>query len=433
MPRLSVRNVWLVAKREYLVRVRTKSFVILTLLAPVIMAFFAIGPSAIMFMGSSKPKHVVLATSDQQVGERIIRNLETVEPPDLKADRSERRPVATHYIIEVSTDVSPSGRASLEARLGRKEINGFIWLDAQAIAERRFPYVIRGASGLTETVQIRSAIREVFLSDLLANKGLNESEVASVTKGYSVQTQRYTLGKASALSESAQFFSVFFLGFFMYMTTLMYGVNVMRSVMEEKSSKIMEVLLASLNTAELLAGKILGVAAVGLTQALIWILMGVFAAVGPVAMFAEGIRNTNYSLMTGVYFLVFFLLGYLLYSSMFASIGSIVNSEQEAQQIQFFVMMPIMLSFFFSLFAINSPSDPKAVVVSLIPFATPMVMYTRIVSEMPPMWQVWLSIFLTGFSALFVTWLSSRIYRVGVLMYGKRPTLPEIIKWLRYS
>jgi ABC-2 type transport system permease protein len=433
MHKLSPRNIWLVAKREYLVRVRTRAFIILTLLAPLIMAFFAIGPSAIMFMGSSRAKNVVLVTSDPQIGERIKRNLEAVDTTLPKEERGSRRPGLAQYKVELSSDLSSSGRSVLEARLEHKEIDGFIWLDADAISNRTIPYVTRGATGFTEGPQIRTAVRDVFLNDLLKGKGLNDDEIARVTKGYSVDTVRHSPGRAKGTNEGAQFFSIFFLGFFMYMTTLMYGMNVMRSVMEEKNSKIMEVLMASLNTSELLAGKILGVAAVGLTQVLVWVLMGVFAAVGPIALLAEGIRNTNFSLMTGIYFLIFFLLGYLLYSSMFASIGAIVNSEQEAQQIQFFVMLPIMLSFFFSLYAINSPSDPKSVIVSLIPFATPMVMYTRVVAEMPPLWQVLLSIFLTAFSALFVTWLSSRIYRIGVLMYGKRPTLPEILKWLRYS
>jgi ABC-2 type transport system permease protein len=431
MRKLRLRNVWLVAKREYLVRVRTKSFVILTLLAPLIVSLFALGPTALMFMGSSKA--IVLATADRQIGERIKQNLEFVEVPDPKEERNDRRPRQTRFSVELSLDLSPAGRSALESRLQRKAIDGFIWLDSEAISSRKIPYITRGATGLLESSQIRAAVRDVVLTDLLKGRGLNSDEIASITKGYSVDTIRYRPGKARGMNEGAQFMSIFFLAFFMYMTTLMYGMNVMRSVMEEKNSKIMEVLLASLNTTELLAGKILGVASVGLTQVSVWILMGVVAAVGPVAMLADAISNANFSIETGLYFLVFFLLGYLLYSSMFASIGSIVNSEQEAQQIQFFVMMPIMLSFFFSLYAINSPSDPKSVFVSLIPFATPMVMYTRIVAEMPPIWQVVLSICLTAFSALFVTWLSSRIYRVGVLMYGKRPTLPEIVKWIRYS
>jgi ABC-2 type transport system permease protein len=433
MSNLSLRNIWLVAKREYLVRVRTKSFLILTLLAPAIMAFFAIGPSAIMLMGSSRAKTVVLVTADQQIAERIKGNLEKVDTTSPKDDRGNRRPGLAQYKVELSSDLSPAGRSALEARLESKDIDGFIWLDTEAISNRNIPYITRGATGFTEGPQIRNAVRDVFLNDLLKGKGFNDEEIASLTKGYSIQMVRHSPGNAKGTNEGARFISVFFLGFFMYMTTLMYGMNVMRSVMEEKSSKIMEVLMASLNTSELLAGKILGVAAVGLTQVAIWLLMGLFAALGPIAVLAEGIRGANFSLMTGIYFLVFFLLGYLLYSSMFASIGSIVNSEQEAQQIQFFVMLPIMLSFFFSLYAITSPSDPKAVVVSLIPFATPMVMYTRIIAEMPPMWQILLSIFLTAFTAVAVTWLSSRIYRIGVLMYGKRPTLPEILKWLRYS
>jgi ABC-2 type transport system permease protein len=426
----SLRKAWLITKREYLTRVRTRSFVLLTLLAPLIMAAFALGPSAIILMGSSRAKHVALAVADTAAGQRIKNSL---EPSESGQSKNSSRTGLALFRVELTNDLSQESRQALEQRLESKQLDGFIWLDQTAIEQRKIEYITGGASGFTEAAQIRSAVRDVLMRDLLHRRGLNDQDIAAVTKGYVVETVRHSPGEAGPRREGAQFFTVFVLGFAMYMTVLMYGMNVMRAVMEEKNSKIMEVLMSTVTSGELLAGKIIGVAAVGLTQVATWVAMASVVSLAGFAVLATSMREANLSLATGAYFLIFFLLGYILYSTIFAVIGSIVSSEQEAQQIQFFAMLPIMMAFFFSLYAISSPSDPKSVIVSLIPLATPMVMFTRIVSETPPFWQIALSIVLTALTAALITWISARIYRVGVLMYGKRATLPEIVKWVRYS
>ncbi|HUS18278.1 MAG TPA: ABC transporter permease, partial [Terriglobales bacterium] len=136
---------------------------------------------------------------------------------------------------------------------------------------------------------------------------------------------------------------------------------------------------------------------------------------------------------TGIFFVTFYLLGYLIYSSMFAAVGSMVNSEQEAQQLQFFVMLPLIISMIMMMMVIKNPNDPVVVFMSMIPFTAPILMYLRIVVEQPPMWQIALSIGIMVVSIGAMVWLCARIYRVGILMYGKKPTLPEIIKWIKYA
>jgi ABC-2 type transport system permease protein len=145
------------------------------------------------------------------------------------------------------------------------------------------------------------------------------------------------------------------------------------------------------------------------------------------------LKGVNLSASTGIFFVVFYLLGFLLYSSMFAAIGSMVNSEQEAQQLQFIVMLPLIISTILMMLIITKPNDPLAVAVSLFPFTAPLLMYLRIVVQTPPMWQILASIAILSATIVGVMFLCARIYRVGILMYGKKPTLPEIIKWIRYA
>jgi ABC-2 type transport system permease protein len=223
---------------------------------------------------------------------------------------------------------------------------------------------------------------------------------------------------------------------------LIYGAIVMRSVIEEKVSRVIESVISSLKPFQLMAGKIFGVGAVGLTQFLIWALaMGLLSLYGLqlAAMFADNpeklqdVALPSISLTTLGFFVLFFVLGYFLYSTLYAGIGATVNSEQEAQQflipVSLFIVVPIMMM----TYIITNPSSQTSVIMSLIPFFAPIIMLARIVVETPPFWQIALCILLMVAAILGMIWVVGRIYRVGVLMYGKRPTLPEIIKWIRYA
>jgi ABC-2 type transport system permease protein len=217
----------------------------------------------------------------------------------------------------------------------------------------------------------------------------------------------------------------------LYMTILLYGVSVQRSVLEDKSSRIVEVLLSSTRPFHLLLGKVLGVAGVGLTQYAIW---------GAVAMVASAyVRTTSPALANFtaippgalVYFAVYFLLGYLLYAALFAATGSMVNSDQEAQQLQWPVTMLLVVPIIFMQGMFRDPDSTTSVVMSLIPFFSPILMMLRINLHTPPAWQIGLSIVILVLSVLAVTAIAARIFRVGILMYGKRPTLPELMRWVR--
>ena len=219
---------------------------------------------------------------------------------------------------------------------------------------------------------------------------------------------------------------------------LIYGIYVMRSVIEEKSSRVVEVLLGSVTPMQLMAGKIIGVGAVGLTQIVIW-----GAVSGPAGqrrlchgsppVWESTMKDAHIAPAVLILFPVFFILGYATYACLYAAIGAMVNSDEEAQQLQFPVTLPLLLCMVFATSIIRDPNTPLAFWLSMFPLTSPIIMYVRVSVSMPPIWQIVLSIAISLASLYGLVWLSSRIYRVGILMYGKRPTLAEILKWLRYA
>jgi ABC-2 type transport system permease protein len=218
----------------------------------------------------------------------------------------------------------------------------------------------------------------------------------------------------------------------LYMTVLLYGVSVMRSVLEEKNSRILEVLLSSATSTELMIGKVLGVGAVGLTQIVVWVVMAGAFALPSLAMQPD-LSQLQVSPAVLVAFGVFFFLGYMLYSTIYAAIGAIVTTEQEGQQLNFIIVIPLVISMMMLSAVVQTPDSPSVVWLSMVPFLAPVLMYARIVIQTPPLWQIALSLFLLIATIAGILVLCARIYRVGILIYGKRPNLPEILKWLKYA
>jgi ABC-2 type transport system permease protein len=222
--------------------------------------------------------------------------------------------------------------------------------------------------------------------------------------------------------------------FLMYMVIMLYGMNVARSIIEEKTSRIFEVLLATIRPEEMMAGKIIGVGSVGLTQVAIWITAGLLLMSSAMAPHLGG-QPLHFALTVPqiVYFFVYFLLGYLFYSSIAAALGAMTNSEQELQQLNLFLVLPLAFCFIALRAVLINPDSSFSRSLALVPPFTPLLMYVRVTLGHPAPWEVALSLALTSASIYAIIWVTSRIYRVGVLMYGKRPNLPELLRWLRYS
>jgi ABC-2 type transport system permease protein len=284
----------------------------------------------------------------------------------------------------------------------------------------------------SERAWLRETLNRIAVQQQLSGNGFSAAQTDQLLQPVKVESVRIEHGREAKGSGTGRLLEIVVMVMLIYMAVLLYGISVMRSVLEEKNSRIMEVLLSSASSTELMAGKILGVGAVGLTQILVWIVMaGVFAL--PALAAQPKLSELQVSPWVLAAFAAFFLLGYLLYSTMYATIGAITTTEQEGQQLQFLIVIPLVLAAFMLLPLIRAPDSPAVVWTSMIPFFAPIVMYGRIVVQTPPLWQIVLCLVLLIATVAGLVVLCARIYRIGVLIYGKRATLPEILKWLRYA
>ena len=440
----SLRNTWLVIKREYLERVRQRSFIVLTLLLPAIMIGAFVIPAKLSTMKSSKMKRLVVVTSTPQFGEIVRQQLLASSKPDDEAiaakDKNkdkekeedfEDKP-GRDYAIEVDANSSDAERTVLRNRVNSGDIDGYLWLSDDAVAARKVTYYGRESGGFLEKSWLSGQLDRAILLRELSQRGVSGTQADELLKPVKLQTIRVEGGKETKANDRGMFFAVFAMVMLLYTAVIFYGVSVMRAVLEEKNSRVMEVLLSSATSTELMAGKLIGVGAVGLTQIVIWIVMaGVYALPALAASASTG--EIRIAPLTLAAFALFFLLGYLLFSSIYAAIGAVITSEQEGQQMQFIIVLPLIISVFMMGPVMRAPDAPVAVWSSMVPFFSPVLMYLRIAVQPPPVWQIALSLALLIGTIAGILVLCARIYRIGILMYGKRPTLPEILKWLKYA
>jgi ABC-2 type transport system permease protein len=414
-----MRNTWLIIRREYLERVRTRSFLISTILLPAFMFGVTVLPSMLASRKNTAVRRIVVAASDQTMADAIAKQLSS---PDNDGNYKAETRVA-----------SDTSREDLNKALASGSIDGYLWVTNDAIASGKVTFAASNTSDFVESGELRSAVNAGVRRARLQARGFSAAESDELLKPVKVESVRMEGGKQKSGGGVGQFFAAFILAFTLYMMLIMYGMATMRSVLEEKTSRIMEVLLSSVTAKELMAGKVLGVGAVGLTQIGVWVLFLVGIGGSSLISSPEMRQMVNIPVGVLVFLPVFFVLGYMLYSSMYAALGAMVNSEQEAQQWQWFVTMPLIIPIIMMTEMIRQPDSVMATWMSMVPFFSPILMYVRIVAHTPPMWQIVLSIAILLATTYLMVALCSRIYRVGILMYGKRPTLPEIVKWVKYA
>jgi ABC-2 type transport system permease protein len=408
----SLHNIWLIAKREYTERVRTKAFIVSTVLIPALMGGGVFGVSAIA-SHSKTTSHIAIVASQPQPAQDLKQALEHGEDTSM------------------TVDLVPAGNAaSLDQAIKGKQLDGYLViqqvLNSDGAAHRpTFDFKPRSSADIATSTSIQSALHDVLTREYLDAHNVSPDDAKALMAPVTVNV----IGANGEHTNSKQsFYVAYTLFFLMYMVVLLYGMNVARSIIEEKTSRVFEVLLATIKPDELLAGKILGVGSVGLTQVAIWMTAALLFAARMGAMSGITISSTQI-----IFFIVYFALGYALYSSVAAALGSMTNSEQELQQLNMFLMMPLFLSMGMLVPIMTSPNSLLSRIVSQIPFCAPLLMNFRVSIAMPQPWEIGLSIGLILVTIYAVLWVSSRIYRVGILMYGKKPNLPEILRWLKYS
>jgi ABC-2 type transport system permease protein len=250
-----------------------------------------------------------------------------------------------------------------------------------------------------------------------------------------LKTQQVKNGRAVAADASKGFWGAYVMAFMLYFAVVFYGVNVAQSVVAEKTSRVFEVMLASAKPESLMLGKLLGVGAVGLTQMAIWIVFILMLSASSLWMTLGlgGLGAYGVTPLQLIFFLLYFILGFFFYSALSAGLGATVSQESEVQQFTMIIVLPQVIGLVLIVYILSNPGAWPVVLLSLFPPCTPIVMCLRMAAMAVPAWQLALSVLLLLSATYGMVWVASRIYRVGILMYGKRPTLPEMLRWLKYS
>lgn len=430
-----MKNIWLITKREYFTQVRKKSFVILTILAPLMV--LALGAFMAYLMNSGRVQHTVNVIDKSE----IFRG-------QLKSDDDIK------YIF-----VNPESENQLKSTLKEMpEIDGLLIIpptkDFSQI-EQGTEFLVNKKIGLETRAKISADLGSVLRTKKIQDLGLSKNEMENLEKPFPLKINNVAENSENSdLELGVQTGLSFLLMYSTLMFIIIYGVRVMRSVLEEKNNRVVEILISSVKPFELMMGKILGVTGVALTQFLVWITMAVlgalflnkgFGALQTEMMNADEAANLDFTATATeishtllslnypqiiVVFILFFLLGYIFYSSMYAAIGSAVDNETETQQFTLFAVVPLMIAMYGSFSIINNPESPMALWLSIIPFTSPVAMVARIPFGVP-LWQILLSLSLLIISALLMVWIAGKIYRVGILMYGNKATFRELWKWIK--
>lgn len=428
-----MRKAWEVFRREYTERVRKKSFLILTLLGPFLMAALVAIPNVLIKSSPDRAKPLAVIDLSGRVAPEFV---ELIAGQDLLKDGSPRYPVE---IIDPSRRSLEELQAELNQEIARRRLFGYLVVGEDLGSEAHVTYYARNASNPMDHDAIRRALSDVVVPLRFRERDveMGMDEIRSLARRVRVEpVQIGKEGQVEAEGEGAQWgklAAAYGMIIILYMTFLMWGISIMRGVVEEKSSKIIEVLLSSVNAKQLMAGKVAGIGAVALTQYLVWAATGIGVYFVLSVQMGMGNYVSTLSLWTVVAFVGYFIVGYLLYASYFAALGACCNSDQEAQQVQQVGMIPVVLGFFLAFYAFFNPDTTMATVLSFIPPFTPFVMMVRTTVLAPPLWEVLGSLLVMGLGIVALTLVTAKIFRVGILMSGKKPTLREVVRWVRYA
>ena len=414
-------KLWAIVKREYIERVRTKAFVIGTILGPLVMGGLMVVPMLIA-RTKSKPLRVAVIDATGALHGEVEKAL--------REFRDGSR-VARFDVQPGGTSAAEAAQEPFKQAVKTQSLDGYVVLPADVLKAGTITYYGRNVSNFGDLNNLKDTVGRVLVSRRLTAAGLDPAKVTDLTRDTELTRIRVS-DTGEREDKGATMILALILLMMLYVSILMWGQAVMTSVIEEKTSRVVEVMASGVPPTTLLIGKLVGVGSAGLTQFLVWAssLFAVSLASGGAI---GGLSLPEITPLMLVSFVVFFLLGYFFYSALYAAIGSAVNTVQEAQGLVFPVIMPIILAMVCWPAVMQAPDGPLAFTVSMIPGMSPLIMFLRIVVLTPPMWQILASIAILLLGILGVVWFAARIYRVGILMYGKRPTFPEMMRWVRHS
>jgi ABC-2 type transport system permease protein len=422
-------------RREHMERVRKKSFLILTLVGPLLLSVMVAVPQLLIVASPDHARRLAVVDLSGRLGD----GLEGV----LNTERNRLDDGGLRYPVEV---VPHQGRnledvqQDLNARIGQGDLFGYLVIPEDLQSESTVAFYARNTSNLSDQSGIERGLTRAVIPVRFQDAGITHPAEDILRWARDIDLAPHQVGEEGQVESSGEaaqmvrLASAYGMLMLFYVTLLMWGVSIMRGVVEEKSSKIVEVLLSSVNTRQLLAGKVLGIGAVALTQYLVWATAAVISymvlANSPMEL---GDILSTLSIWTLVAFLGYFVLGYFFYAAVFAAMGACSTSDQDMQQFQQVAVIPAVLGLLVSFYAFTNADTLLTTILSMFPPWAPFVMIVRTSVMTPPLWEIVASVASMLAGILLMTWLAAKIFRVGILMTGKKPTFAEIFRWLRHA
>lgn len=443
-----------VVKHEYKKVVLKWSFLIATLLLPVLAACFAFVP-LIIFSLKGEPTRIAVADPSGKVLPRLEKNLsadrmveraKTAAKDSMKIDATQEekmRNAASQFTqdfilvkYEANGKAADAIRAELLAKILGGEVDAYLIVPENfGLAESQFEFRSRKGADFVSNDTFKDALNDAVRSQRLADANISEDKLAQLSAPVTLDAKGIddTGGERNSEGVLAASFAI---GLMIYITLAIYGQAIMGAVVEEKETRIAEILFSSARPFELMLGKLVGVGLAGLTQLSIWV--GTAATLVAFLSLQADFKPLLASVppitpLMVLYFLIFFLLGFFIYAAIFALIGSMVTTVQEGGQFAFPPIMIMLGAFYFCFAVIRDPNSTLSFWVTMAPFLAPITMPVRIIAETPPLWQILLSVAANLAAIAGLVWVASRVYRVGMLMYGKRATIPEVWKWIKQA
>jgi len=436
-----VNRILAVIRREFVERIRTKSFIIGTFLVPLIAGILGYLPQLLSKRESTTRRLVVLDAATGDFGARVdsVLSAQRIRVDSIPRYTVVRLPVAGRLEQLEDSIVSQIGRREASA----SAVDGVLVLTDDGVESGKVTYLGSDVTSFRSMSSLEHTLEPLLRDERLTRRHADSALKVAASVRLDLQTKKVTEGKVTGESGETSFLLAYVVDMFMYISLLLYGAQVMSSVIEEKTSRIIEVLVSSLTPFQLLMGKVIGVGAVGLLQLAIWSGTGFYItsalnsrsasamAAGGADAVQAGFSMPNVTPDLIAVILVFFLLGFFFYSALYAAIGSMCGTQQEAQQAATPVTMTVVIAMICMFSLINEPSGTLAKVLTLIPFFTPLVIPVRYAIAPLPLGEVALGVAIMLTGILAVVWVGARIYRIGILSYGKKPSLRELVRWVR--
>ncbi|MBD0325687.1 MAG: ABC transporter permease [Pyrinomonadaceae bacterium] len=449
-----MRKFLAVVKREYLQRVRTKMFIIMTILGPVIMVILTVVPAMLFSMKAGGATRIAVIDQTGKLYERVR---ETILRGDEKNKAATDKNYEQNFNANTNERIKTVGAAmkgtydvrevklenrsldevkrELNSQVLQDKLDGYIILPPDVLESGKVESHWRNVSDVVTRGQIEDRLSRAIVTQRMADANIDAARVDEMSRPIELSAVKVT-ETGSEKDSGGGFFLVLAIGILILIMITTYGQIILAAVVEEKETRIAEVLFSSMRAFPLMLGKLIGVSLLALTQYAIWaIAFALFALYGTGALSAGGadIALPNLPISFYVYFFLFFILGYFIYATLYALIGSMVTTTQEGGQVALPIIFLIMAGYYLMFPVLRSPNSPLAFWVSMIPFFSPITMLVRIVSQTPPFWQIALSLLIGFATVVLLIWLAARIYRIGMLMYGKRATIPEVVRWVRQA